>query len=69
MVIYFKSILEIAGRRKVACRCIKQWNCEKLEIYFKWVSIFIMGYEQNTFVIFMSLRLESAKIPWDLEGH
>ena len=49
MVIYFKSILEITGRRKVDCRCIKQWNCEKLEIYFKWVSIFIMGYEQNTF--------------------
>ena len=43
---------------------MKQWNVERLEIYFYWTSIFMMDMNKAHVV-----EIESAKILSDLEGH
>ena len=55
----FRELLEI---ERLLVYVMKQWNGERLDFFFFLISIFMMG-------IFMSLRFQSAKILFGLEGH
>ena len=57
----FRELLE---RVRLPAGVMKQWNVERLEIYFYWTSIFMMDMNKAHVI-----EIESAKILSDLEGH
>ena len=47
---------------------IEQWNGKRLDIYFHWTNICMDCKNKRKRVAFMPLRLEPAKILWNIKG-